>query len=58
MLGVPTKWIVVFDTGTKKAIKMLPAGYEIDYGYNETESLAARKWPTQGKRSFLYKEPD
>jgi hypothetical protein len=48
-LGPVTKWIVVFDTKTNKAIKLIPGGYSIDYGYNETESLAARQWPRQSK---------
>ena len=46
-LGPVTKWIVVFDTKTNKAIKMMPGGYEINYGYNETESLVASQWPKQ-----------
>ena len=29
---------MVFDTKTNKAIKMMPGGYEINYGYNEEEN--------------------
>lgn len=30
-------WILVIDNETKKAVKLIPAGYGIEYEYNETE---------------------
>jgi hypothetical protein len=42
---LPTIWIVVFDSKTNKALKMIPGGYRVDYGYNETETRTSREWP-------------
>jgi hypothetical protein len=42
---LPTRWIVVFDSRANKALKMIPGGYRVDYGYNETLAKVSKEWP-------------
>jgi len=44
-----TRWMVAFDNETKKAVKIIPAGYDIDYQYTENESMHSVVWSDDGK---------
>jgi len=46
-------WMLVIDNETKKAVKLIPAGYGITYEINETEKLNSTVYSDQGpeKRS-------
>ena len=45
------RWILVIDNKTKKALKIIPAGYGIDYKITETESIHTSVWGDKGTKN-------
>jgi len=43
-------WIIAYDKETNKAVKLLPAGYSIDYDFNVTDLLHSRQWDDKGEK--------
>jgi len=44
-----TRWIVVIDNETKKAVKIIPVVYKIDYKITERESMHSKIWSDNDK---------
>jgi len=42
-------WMVVFDNESGKAVKMLPAGFNISYKINESEKIYTLIWSKEGR---------
>ena len=42
-------WIMAFDNKTGKAVKMMPAGYGIEYDMTVTEDMESRRWDEDGE---------
>jgi hypothetical protein len=42
-------WILAFDSKTNKAVKMIPAGYGIEYEMTVTEDMESRRWDKDGE---------
>jgi hypothetical protein len=42
-------WIMAFDNKTGKAVKMMPAGYGIEYEMTVTEDMESRRWDKDGE---------
>ena len=43
-----TRWIVAIDNETQKAVKIIPAGYDLDYQITEKESMHSVVWSDDG----------
>ncbi|MBW1673280.1 MAG: DUF3578 domain-containing protein [Deltaproteobacteria bacterium] len=47
-------WIVVFNKKTSKAIKIIPAGYNIAYTFQQKEKTDISTWSSKGKKGDTY----
>jgi hypothetical protein len=45
------RWILAIDNKTKKAVKIIPAGYGIDYEITENESINSSVWSDKGTKN-------
>jgi hypothetical protein len=46
-----SRWILVIDNETRKAVKINPAGYSIDYEITETEIINSKVWSDKGPKT-------